>query len=66
MDDVTERFLTETQVSRLIGRAVQSLRNDRCRNRGIPYHKFGKSVRYWGPDVIAYAKARRIATSDQK
>lgn len=54
------RFLTEAEVSKIIGRAIQSLRNDRHMRRGVPYHKNGRSVRYALEDVLEYMRSKRI------
>ena len=53
-------LLTPKEVSKLIARAEQSLANDRCARRGLPYVKIGRSVRYKLTDVLSYAEARRI------
>jgi hypothetical protein len=53
-------LLSSKEVSELTGRAEQSLANDRTARRGMPYIKFGKSVKYLFSDVLAYIKARRI------
>lgn len=54
------RYLTEQQVSTIINRAVQTLRNDRHNRRGIPYVKVGRSVRYKEDDVIQHMDSRRV------
>lgn len=53
-------LLTSKEVSDLLKRAEQSLANDRCKRRGLPYVKVGRSVRYKLTDVLAYAESRRI------
>lgn len=53
-------LLTPKEVSELIARAEQSLANDRCSRRGLPYVKIGRSVRYKLADVLSYTEARRI------
>jgi predicted DNA-binding transcriptional regulator AlpA len=53
-------LLTAKEVSHLLGRAEQSLANDRCNCRGLPYVKIGRSIRYMASDVLAYAEAHRI------
>ena len=59
--DVPRRLLlTPKEVAELIARAEQSLANDRCARRGLPYVKIGRSVRYKLADVLSYAAARRI------
>ena len=53
-------LLTPKEVSGLMGRAEQSLANDRCSRRGLPYVKIGRSIRYMLSDVLSFAAARRI------
>ena len=53
-------LLTPKEVSELIARAEQSLANDRCARRGLPYVKIGRSIRYKISDVLAYAEDRRV------
>jgi hypothetical protein len=57
---VEDRFFTEHEISALIGRAVQSLRNDRSSGIGLPYYKVGRSVRYRLSDVMAWMDTQRI------
>lgn len=57
----TRRFLlSPKEVSKLIGRAEQTLANERSTRRGLAYVKIGRSVRYRLADVLAYIEARRI------
>ncbi len=65
MDSRIPTYLTETQVSKMTGIALSTLRNQRFERRGCPYLKigmFGRSVRYKLSDVIDYMEARRIQT----
>ena len=55
-----QKFLNETEVSALIGRSVQTLRNDRCQCRGLAYIKYGRQIRYVLADVLAAMAAHRI------
>jgi hypothetical protein len=55
-----QKFLNETEVSALIGRSVQTLRNDRCQRRGLPYVKYFRQIRYALSDVLAAMAAHRI------
>jgi hypothetical protein len=55
-----QKFLTEKEVSALIGRSVQTLRNDRYLCRGLPYVKYGRQIRYVLADVLAAMAAHRI------
>jgi hypothetical protein len=58
-----KQYLTERQVGEITGRAVQTLRNDRFKRCGIPWIKFGGSVRYDLDDVIAYMESHKVKTS---
>jgi hypothetical protein len=55
-------YIDERKVSRITGRALPTLRNDRHKGRGLPYVKMGRSVRYKLDDVIAFMEARKIET----
>jgi hypothetical protein len=56
----TPKWITEKEVSDMTGRAVQTLRNDRCKCKGIPYSKIGSSIRYKVEDVVAFMEGHRI------
>jgi hypothetical protein len=53
-------YLNEFEVAKIIGLAVQTLRNWRFIGKGIPYTKAGRSVRYELGDVLEFMKARRV------
>lgn len=53
-------YLTELQVAEMTGVSVSTLQNHRHYCKGLPYIKFGKSVRYDKADVIAYMESRKI------
>jgi hypothetical protein len=53
-------YLNEKQVSFIIGKAIPTLRNDRFLNRGIPYYKISRSVRYKFQDVIDFMESKKI------
>lgn len=59
---IQAKYIDEKQVSEMIGRALQTLRNDRHHNCGIPYIKNGRSVRYNLQEVINYMESHRIET----
>ncbi len=59
------KWLTEKEVSKMTGRAEQTLRNDRTKRQGIPYSKIGRSVRYKIKDVISFMDAHRITFTEQ-
>lgn len=54
------RWITEKDVAEMTGRAVQTLRNDRCKCKGIPYSKIGASIRYKVEDVVSFMEGHRI------
>jgi hypothetical protein len=54
------RYVFETEVARITGMAVQTLRNDRSYGRGIPYCKVGRSVRYLLDDVYSFMERHKI------
>jgi hypothetical protein len=54
------KYLGENQVSEITGRALQTLRNDRFSGKGLPYVKFGRSVRYSLDDVVQFMEARKV------
>ena len=54
------RYVTEKEVAKMTGFALSTLRNDRCLRRGLPYVKWGRSVRYRLDEVIAEMEARKI------
>lgn len=62
--ETQEKYLTEKQVAEITNRAISTMRNDRFLNRGIPYIKIGKSVRYNLQDVISFMESRKIITED--
>ena len=54
------KYIDEKVVSKITGRALPTLRNDRHNRRGLPYSKFGRSVRYDLSDVIEFMESRKI------
>lgn len=60
MEGTQERYLNEHEIARITGRAVPTLRNDRCQCKGLPYVKVGRSVRYSLRDVLAWMEKRKV------
>ena len=54
------RAMNEHEVSLLVGKSVQTLRNDRCSGKGVTYFKVGRAVRYRRGDVLKWLEAQRI------
>jgi hypothetical protein len=51
---MVEQLLTESELSRLTGRAVSTLQKDRCVGAGIPFIRLGRLVRYRQSDVAVF------------
>lgn len=62
--NVNNHYITEKEVSKITGRALSSLRNDRFHKKGIPYIKCFQSVKYNLDDVIAFMESRKIETKN--
>jgi len=56
----TPQYLNEKEVSKIIGRSLPTLRNDRFNGRGLPYIKIGRSVRYALKDLVEFMESRKI------
>jgi len=55
-----DMFVNEHAVAKILSKGLQSLRNDRHLSRGLPYYKFGKSVRYKLSDITTFVEAYRV------
>jgi hypothetical protein len=60
--ELNQKYLRDVEVSAMTGIGLSTLRNQRCKNIGIPYVKFGRSVRYKLQDVIDFLDAHKIKT----
>ncbi len=58
--NTNKRYLNEKQVAELTSLSLAKLRNDRLYNRGIPYIKLNKSVRYSLEDVLGYMDGHKV------
>lgn len=63
--ETAPRWIDEKEVSKITGRAPQTLRNDRCKGKGLPYTKFGASIRYRLDDVVSFMESRKITPPEQ-
>ena len=54
------QYLTEKQVSESTGLSQKTLSQHRWKSTGLPYLKFGRSIRYKFDDVLAFMEAGRI------
>jgi len=58
-------YMSDRDVSKLLGIGRQTLCNWRCQQKGPRYVKSGRLVRYAVSDIMAYMEARKIGTQDQ-
>ena len=54
------KYMNEKETANLTGLALSTLRNHRCKGKGLPYIKIGKAVRYSFQDVIEYFEGHKI------
>lgn len=52
--------LNEHEVVLLVGKSVQSLRNDRYLGKGAPYFKVGRAIRYRRGEVLNWLETQRV------
>ena len=55
-----DTFLPPPLVAKLIHRSEQTLANDRANGRGLPYCRFGRSIRYRLSDILAAAESTTV------
>ncbi len=60
MEETYSNPVKDTIAADILGLAVQTLRNMRCRGEGPPYIKLGRAIRYWPEDLIGYLQERKI------
>ena len=60
------QYLTEKQVSESTGLSQKTLSQHRWKSTGLPYSKFGRSIRYKFDDVLAFMEAGRIEPETSK
>ena len=54
-----QEFLTDKDLAKLLGISVDIVRSHRKRHDGIPWYRFGRSIRYHRDDVIEYIKKNK-------
>ena len=57
----TRKYLTEKETALMLSVSVYTLRAHRQKNKGIPYVKIGRAVRYALSDVLAFMNNHRIS-----
>ena len=58
------RFVDERAAAAFLGLAVKTLQNWRFYNKGPPFYRFESSIRYAPRDLLAYAQACRVQTTE--
>lgn len=58
-------IMTAGQLAPAIGSTEGALAQDRYRNRGIPYIRLGRRIRYARAEVARYLTAQRESTIDR-
>ncbi|WP_039828406.1 helix-turn-helix transcriptional regulator [Nocardia testacea] len=53
-------LLTEREVAELVGTSPGTLRQDRSADRGLPYVRIGRRIRYRADDIEAYLDAHTV------
>lgn len=56
----SQRWLNEKEAASMLGVSVYTLRQHRFKGIGVPYVKYGKSVRYSIADICAYFDSLRV------
>lgn len=60
-----EKYVTESEASKLMSFSVQTLRNWRCLGTGPPYCKVEKrAIRYRLSDLLGYMEAHKVRTQN--
>jgi hypothetical protein len=62
----TEIFLSDLQLSKILSKSPQSLRNERQEGRGLPYYKIGRCVRYKLSEVMRILEGHRVEPGHQE
>lgn len=58
--DSIPQVINEYEAAKILGKSVQTLRNERYLRKGSPYIKIGRSVRYRVEDILGYLERHRI------
>lgn len=58
-----KRFIDEKETAKLLNVSIFTLRGQRHARRGLPFYKFGRSVRYKLSEVLNYMDSLRVETA---
>ncbi len=59
-------YLAPKEVANMIGRAAQTLANDRHKCQGLPYIRIGRSIRYLLSDISYFMDMHRVIPANEK
>ena len=54
-----QEFITDKHLAKLLGISVDIVRSHRKRHDGIPWYRFGRSIRYHRDAVTEYIKKNK-------
>ena len=54
-----QEFITDKDLAKLLGISVYIVRSLRKRHDGVPWYRFGRSIRYRRDDVIEYIEKNK-------
>ncbi len=57
--------LREGETAKVLGVAVQTLRNWRHLRKGPPYIKLGRAIRYRDEDLVAFLERHRVTPNKE-
>ncbi|MBB6356319.1 helix-turn-helix transcriptional regulator [Aminobacter aganoensis] len=63
--ELNQIFLNEHQLAERQQRSVKTIRNQRIIGGGVPFCRFGRSVRYRLSDVIDWGNARVVSSTSE-
>ncbi len=58
--NIPTKWLSEKAVAKMLSCSVSVLQKHRFKNRGLPYVKFGKSVRYNEADIFDFMESQKV------
>ena len=53
-------YISEKEASSILGLSIKKMQKDRLQRIGLPYYKFGRSVRYKIADIEDWASRQKV------
>ena len=63
---IPQIYVGEKETAKIRNCGLSTLRNERHEGRGLPYHKDGRRVKYFLPDIYEFMESRRIIPSSSE